>query len=135
MNSLLISPRRKASDDNMIPLINIVFLLLIFFMIAGQIRNLVPELELPTGDSARKAIESEFKLALTRNKLLYLNGETIELASLAAQLAEVSHITLVVDRRLTAKDLDAVLNILRETSSASVNLLLESTTQPAGITR
>ena len=31
------APRKDNSDDQLIPLINIVFLMLIFFMVAGQI--------------------------------------------------------------------------------------------------
>jgi biopolymer transport protein ExbD len=31
--------KKNDSDDNLIPLINVVFLMLIFFMVAGQIQK------------------------------------------------------------------------------------------------
>lgn len=34
--------RAASNDDNMVPLINVVFLMLIFFMVAGQIRKADP---------------------------------------------------------------------------------------------
>lgn len=125
---LATTPRRNASDDNMIPLINIVFLLLIFFMIAGQIHNLVPDMQLPTGESERQPAETSFKLSLSANNKLYLNGEEIQLEALSARLEGVEKIVLVIDRRLTAKDLDPLLNELRANSSAGVSLLLENVT-------
>lgn len=128
MEGLFSSPRRKSSDDNMIPLINIVFLLLIFFMIAGQIRNLVPGIELPVGDSEREAVEADFELSLNQDRVLFLNGEEVDPALLPERLVDVEHISLVVDRRLSAKDLDEILAVLRDQSTASVNLLLENTT-------
>jgi biopolymer transport protein ExbD len=47
--SVLPKQRNSSSDDNMIPLINIVFLLLIFFMVAGHIQKRPnASIELPT---------------------------------------------------------------------------------------
>jgi len=34
--------KKAGDDDNMVPLINIVFLMLVFFMVAGQIRKADP---------------------------------------------------------------------------------------------
>ncbi|AWX98775.1 biopolymer transporter ExbD [Marinomonas primoryensis] len=34
--------RAASNDDNMVPLINVVFLMLVFFMVAGQIRKADP---------------------------------------------------------------------------------------------
>lgn len=34
--------KRVSSDDNMVPLINVVFLMLVFFMVAGQIKKADP---------------------------------------------------------------------------------------------
>ena len=44
----------RSSDDGLIPMINIVFLLLIFFMIAGQIAQQEPNLQLPISQSHSK---------------------------------------------------------------------------------
>lgn len=53
-------------DDNLIPLINIVFLLLIFFMVAGQI---APQQDMtidPPESASEKALEpAELELSLT----------------------------------------------------------------------
>jgi len=39
--------RKAGDDDNMVPLINVVFLMLVFFMVAGQIRKADPIAVIP----------------------------------------------------------------------------------------
>ncbi len=68
MNPLLTPRRRPASDDNLIPLINIVFLLLIFFMVAGQMqRPMAADIRLPDIDSQQPA-QGDIQLELTADR-------------------------------------------------------------------
>ena len=52
---LKIKDKREYDDDGLLPLVNIIFLLLIFFMIAGVIeKKIVREnLELPSAELSR----------------------------------------------------------------------------------
>ncbi|HUH38647.1 MAG TPA: biopolymer transporter ExbD, partial [Spongiibacteraceae bacterium] len=82
-------PRRAASaDDNMIPLINIVFLLLIFFMIAGRIASDdALQLTLPQAQQAAPAPELRVEILVDRDGRIALDGVVVSVEQLAAQLA------------------------------------------------
>lgn len=113
---------RPSRDLNMIPLINIVLLLLIFFLIAGQLAT-TPEIQLPVSDSDRPIERHE--LTLTLDTHLWLNGEQIGLEALGAALqAATAEKTIVLraDRDVTAGSLDGVLNVLRAQGITTVTL-------------
>ena len=113
---------RPSRDLNMIPLINIVLLLLIFFLIAGQLTN-TPEIQLPVSDSDRPIERHE--LILTLDTHLWLNGEQIGLEALGAALqAATAEKTIVLraDRDVTAGSLDGVLDVLRAQGITTVTL-------------
>ena len=52
----MMSLRRRRDDDPILPLINIVFLLLIFFMLAGRITEVIPSIWSRRSRSARRAM-------------------------------------------------------------------------------
>src|SRR5690606_24728351 len=81
-------PRRTGGDDNIIPMINIVFLLLIFFMVAGQIKAMDSAgVELPDGDLGARARPEAITLAMDSHNRLSLNGTPVPLTDPAAPLA------------------------------------------------
>ena len=121
MFDTLVKPR-PSQDLNMIPLINIVLLLLIFFLIAGQLAT-TPDVQLPVSDSDRPIGRHE--LTLTLDTHLWLNGEQIGLEALGAALrAATAEKTIVLraDRDVTAGSLDGVLDILRAQGITTVTL-------------
>lgn len=123
MFDALVKPR-PSRDLNMIPLINIVLLLLIFFLIAGQQAN-TPEIQLPVSDSDRPIERHELILALDTHNRLWLNGEQTGLEALGAALqAATAEKTIVLraDRDVTAGSLDGVLDVLRAQGITTVTL-------------
>ena len=113
---------RPSRDLNMIPLINIVLLLLIFFLIAGQLAT-TPDIQLPVSDSDRPIERHE--LTLTLDTHLWLNGEQIGLEALGAALqAATAEKTIVLraDRDVTAGSLDGVLDVLRAQGITTLTL-------------
>jgi len=80
--------RQAASDDNLIPLINIVFLLLIFFMVAGQIQRSDPHKIDPPDSISEQVLQQQntAELLVTESGLLYLDGRLITTQNLSAQL-------------------------------------------------
>ncbi|SDS17160.1 outer membrane transport energization protein ExbD [Halopseudomonas xinjiangensis] len=116
-------------DDNLIPLINIVFLLLIFFMVAGQI---APQQDMtidPPESASEKALEpAELELSLTATGDLRSGGEPVDAAALEARIAELTQagaelrVSLRADTDATAADLDAVFNQLREHGVSTITL-------------
>ncbi len=80
----------KSTDDNLVPLINVVFLMLIFFMIAGQIRasdavSIMP----PDSLSDTKQTESPAKIVMSTLQGLYLNSEKINQTELSSALKQL----------------------------------------------
>ncbi len=80
----------KSTDDNLVPLINVVFLMLIFFMVAGQIRasdavSIMP----PDSLSDIKQTESPAKILVSTLQGLYLNGDKINQTELSSRLKQL----------------------------------------------
>lgn len=84
----LIKPRPSRDLDNaLIPLINVVFLMMIFFMLAGQIRP--PEalaIDPPRSAQARAETSGSIQLLVGANGQLALDGDLVTLAQLAERI-------------------------------------------------
>ena len=120
--------RRRA--DNMLPAINVIFLLLLFFMVAGSVtegfaRNIFP----PRSHSAAPlspAVE-EFVLP-PGGGALQLDGQSVTVADWAAELARDGVpvprvVRLRADAREPAGRLIALLDAFREVGVARVGLV------------
>ena len=120
---------KKSSDDNMIPLINIIFLLLIFYMVAGTIEpSQVEDLELPKMSNERTTEKAAITLQITHKNAIYLNNKQHSLQSLALAIQRIkktedSIINIHADHRVNAKQLDEVLNTLRENNAQQLALM------------
>ncbi|GAB3091964.1 biopolymer transporter ExbD [Aestuariicella hydrocarbonica] len=121
-----------GNDDNMMPLINIVFLLLIFFMVAGHISRLSEgELDLPSTVTERSADAESLVLQMNLRQQLLLDSEVVELTKLERALGSSPQMTaalerhglaLQVDKSVTAQELAPVLSKLRQMGVKSVQL-------------
>ncbi|WP_462321572.1 ExbD/TolR family protein [Halochromatium sp.] len=79
---------RARNDDALIPLINVVFLMLIFFMIAGQITP--PEVllvEPPSSQQGRATRPERILLLMDAEGRVALDGERVPPAQLSQRLA------------------------------------------------
>lgn len=131
MNNPLIPPRQAASlDDRLIPLINIVFLLLIFFLIAGQVtQQQNAEIQPPISNAEPSMRNPEWLLEMDAAKQLRLNGESTALETLAQRLSLADAerpLSIKLDRALRAGDMDEVLHVVRTSGAAKVMLLTTS---------
>jgi biopolymer transport protein ExbD len=130
-SNLLASPlrRRGTSDDNMIPLINIVFLLLIFFMVASQIDAFRPaDVALPEMDEREKATVTDLTIVVAASGDIFIDEQGVSLQQLG-QWIEAQHdalaetkMTLQADKQVTSAALSPVLAILREQGISDVTL-------------
>ena len=83
--------QHKRESENLLPLVNVVFLLLIFFMVAGAFAS--PELykvELPYSDSKISPELGEMKIILDKNGNLALNNISVDLNSIAETIMNYS---------------------------------------------
>ena len=129
---MLLTSRSKRSDDNMISLINIVFLLLVFYMVAGEITAVMDDHVDPPISSSMKALEgSSIVLVLDSDNSLSINGQSVELDLLAVRLLEVTggtpnRVVLKADKDVKATNLDRLLSILREHHVTTITLFSKS---------
>lgn len=136
MTPALYTRRAASADDNMIPLINIVFLLLIFFMIAGKIASDdALQLTLPQAQQAAPAPALSVEILVDRDGRIALDGVVVSVEQLAAQLAGLQQrgvntadtgsglaVALKADAQLPAGVLAPVLNTLRAAGIDSIHL-------------
>ena len=81
------NPDRPRGDHGLVPLINVVFLLLAFFMIAGQIQRAdLVRVDPPVSVSETVPTERRTEVVVDRNGAVYLEGETIPLEALAGAM-------------------------------------------------
>ena len=76
---------RPQGDHGLVPLINVVFLLLAFFMIVGQIqRSDAVRVAPPVSISETVPAEQRLELVVAANGTVYLEGEAVPLEELAS---------------------------------------------------
>lgn len=131
---LPISQRPRNTEENVLPLINVVFLLLIFFMLAGAMTAADPfEVEPPKTKNA-VADEIQPKLVVISAEGRYaLQGKEVgrdELLAMAADWArqeEPPPVRIKADGRLPADDLIELLGGLGAAGLEQVKLLTLNT--------
>jgi len=83
----LFPSKKKRFQIDMAPLIDVVFLLLIFFMLTFAIQGQGLAISLPEGEEAEK-VEKDIIIKIDHNNNLRLNNSPIQIDSLAAALGE-----------------------------------------------
>lgn len=80
--------KNKTDDDAMVPLINVVFLMLVFFMVAGQIRKADPIPVIPPSSiNDHKAVtDPNVLIVVGGNKQIYLNDKLVTLEAIKPAL-------------------------------------------------
>lgn len=129
-NHNLLSLRKpQNADDNLIPLINIVFLLLIFFMVAGQIgAQDAQQIDSPTSASRTPLDQTSLELSLDAAGELHHDGQPLSEDALVGLLQSIPQqdqppsIVLRADRTANAEALDRVMTALRNQGIATLSL-------------
>lgn len=120
---------RPDSEGNLIPLINVVFLLLIFFMLAGRLTPSEPTaLTPPQSDSPHGAQPAARVILIDRDGQITLNGIPMDDDALAARLAEDAAgdgqpVQIKADAALDALRLIGLLQRLRAAGIQQIDLL------------
>lgn len=128
--------RRITAEHNLISLINIVFLLLVFFMIAGRLgQSTIEGLELPVLKSDHSATQEHRQLQLSANGQIHIDGKPVNRSQLqifihqladSAQNLDTPQIDIQADQNLSAAALDEVLSLLRESGILQIRLFVEN---------
>ena len=115
------------NDDNLLPLVNIIFLLLIFFMLAGVIAK---QKEMYDVDLASAVIDEYIEkdkhiLFIKSNGEIIFNDETITIKTLDEKLKSIDdkNIIIAADKLVTTGKLNNILIKLNKNKISSVTLL------------
>lgn len=140
--------RRADSEERILPLINVVFLLLIFFMLAGRLSEPAPfPVAPPQSSEAAAALRppegspGEAKILLAADGRLALDGLPVDAAALrehlAARLADHPHlsVSLKADGAVEATRVVAVMEDLRAAGVRELQLFAEAAPGAATPTR
>ena len=122
-------PFRKSDREPTITLINVVFLMLIFFMVAGTIGpNIDARLTLVQADAQTTAPSHDDVLVLADGTLLQ-RGQIVTVAQ-AAHAGDV--VRIMPDRDLPAQTLIALARGLKAAGAKGVMIVTDRTSQRTG---
>lgn len=125
--------KQITREINMIPLINLVFLLLIFFLVAGTIEKFdVINVDIPIADSGKVLDEGHIVIVLGYYDEVLLNDELISLdemqQTVKALLVENPQkiISLKADAKLDANRMVEVLELIRSAGGENLSIITQS---------
>ena len=131
------SAKKKARIE-IIPMIDTMFFLLVFFMIATlamTIQHGMP-VSLPTAESSTDKITEYVSLTLTREGLLYYNKEAITLQELEMRLANLqqsssdSSLLINADEQVPHGQVIQVMDLIRLSGITTMSIATKPETTP-----
>ena len=123
--------QNKKNDDNLLPLVNIIFLLLIFFMIAGVIQKQkeLYKVELGTAIIEKYEEKDEKIFFIRENGIIIFEGNQItknKLEKVIDSIKNKKNIIVAADAKITTKKLNEFLILLAKEDVSKVTLLTET---------
>ena len=124
---LITRKKREYDDDGLLPLVNIIFLLLIFFMIAGVIekRIIKDDIELPSTDLNKFDNKEVTKIFINKNNEYFINDEVIEVDRINQYIkaSEQGEVVIIADKSLFINDINLLFIKLHENDIKNIKLL------------
>ena len=124
---LKIKDKREYDDDGLLPLVNIIFLLLIFFMIAGVIEKKIvrDNLELPSAELSRFENKEVTKIYIDKDNNYFLNDKITSNENIISYIKEkkIKEVILIADKFLLINDISKLLNNLHKNNIKNIKLL------------
>ena len=122
-----IKDKREYDDDGLLPLVNIIFLLLIFFMIAGVIEKKIvrDNLELPSAELSRFENKEVTKIYIDKDNNYFLNDKITSNENIISHIKEkkIKEVILIADKSLLINDISKLLNNLHKNNIKNIKLL------------
>ena len=120
--------RVKKEDkrpENVIPMINVVFLLLLYFMVAGNL-HLDLEVTPPSSSATNEPPQGTPQLAVQADGTLWLQGRQIKLSEISVELSDIfkGHVVQIsADAKTDTVIVADVINALGEAGAKHISLL------------
>ena len=119
--------KREYEDDGLLPLVNIIFLLLIFFMIVGVIeKNIVRDnMQLPKVELDKFENNDITKIFFDADKNIYINDEFTDIDGISKKInsLKVTDVVLIADKSLLISEMNSVLLELKKNRINNIKLL------------
>ena len=119
--------KREYGDDGLLPLVNIIFLLLIFFMIVGVIeKNIVRDnMQLPKVELDKFQNKDITKIFYDADKNIFINDEIININDIGKKIKslKVTDVILVADKSILISEINSVLLELNKNQITNINFL------------
>lgn len=123
--------RREPLTLDLTPLIDVVFILIIFFIVSSSFKkeNYALNLTLPQGTHAAKVIEKDIvSIELNQNNLAY-NGEKIDFIKLQEKLEKIKNkedsITVKIDKSVPYQKVVELLDLLQFNNLSNLSLVTD----------
>jgi len=118
-----------STELNIAPLIDVVFLLLIFFMLTSTIMEQESiEINLPSSDRSESSTSDFTIISISKDSTIYLNGEVIEMArlkkALESSFSEGSEKSVVLrsDSDLPVQSLVEMMDLISSAGGENISL-------------
>ena len=119
--------KQDYDDDGLLPLVNIIFLLLIFFMIAGVIekRILKDDIDPPEVKLSKFENKEITKIFIDKNNVMTSDDKIIDLKNInkILKLNKNKEVIIIADRSLYIKDINLLLDKLHKNKITNIKLL------------
>ena len=124
---LITRKKREYDDDGLLPLVNIIFLLLIFFMIAGVIEKRITkdDIDLPAAELDRFENKEITKIFINKSNIFFINDEIADINKISAYLKsnKINEVVIIADKSLYINDVNILLTKLHENNIKNIKLL------------
>ena len=118
-----------SEKENIVPMINIVFLLLIFFLITSSLVSRPGEIiERPFGLSDSQVEDPNYLFVTSSSEIMYL-GQTGELAWDLIKESDLNTLTIEADRNLAANKFISLLNRLSNINIPHLEMVVSDPTK------
>lgn len=125
-------PRHKqtAREPGLIPMINIVFLLLVFFLVAGSIEKFdVIHIDLPVAKNGKRLDEGQVVIIIGAEKEIVVNDDFVTPSEFLSTMREHLRgnpnkiITLKADEHLPATFMISIMDQIKEAGGTNISLV------------
>jgi biopolymer transport protein TolR len=115
------------AEINIIPLVDVVFVLLIIFMVTAPLMDRGIDLSLPESKTNTIKPEKRYVLTITKNKMMTLNQEKISLQELAKKLPSLKgeSIYLKADKEVPYGTVVSVMDLVKQSGVDKLGIVTE----------
>jgi biopolymer transport protein ExbD len=119
--------KRRSADVDITPLIDVLFMLIIFFVLTASFLHGKIDVDLPTGKGESKSMEKAITIIVNKNGAISWDGRNISKDDLSPLAKESTgkEILIAGDKEAEYGTVAEILSILKEAGINSTGLLMQ----------